>query len=91
MLLMLGSLAKSGDLKAEPTDNKELDEFQLNNFYYEREWRSVYPWPFKPSDVALIIVDDEEMVEELKNDIETKQLRVNKNIPILPFRMVYRL
>ncbi len=91
MLLTLGSLAKPGDLKANPSDSKELDEFQLNNFYYEREWRSVYPWKFEPSDVALIIVNDKQMVEDLRNDIETKQLRVDKNIPILDFRMIYRL
>jgi len=91
MLLMLGSLAKSGDLKANLIDNIRLDEFQLNNFYYEREWRSLYDWEFKSSDVALIIVHDDEMVEDLKKDIETEQLRANKKIPILPFRMVYRL
>jgi hypothetical protein len=91
MLLTLGSLAKSGDLKANPIDSKELDEFQLNNFYYEREWRSVYPWKFKSSDVALIIVNDDQMVKDLRNDIETKQLRIDKSTPILPFRMVYKL
>jgi len=91
ILLTLGSLAKSGDLKANPIDSKELDEFQLNNFYYEREWRSIQPWEFKSSDVALIIVNDDQMVEDLKNDIETKQLRIDKSTSILPFPMVYKL
>lgn len=91
VLLTLGSLAKSGDLKANPIDSKELDEFQLNNFYYEREWRSIYQWKFKSYDVALVIVNDDQMVKDLKSDIETKQLRIDKSTPILPFRMVYKL
>ena len=91
MLLMLGAVAKSGDLKANPIDNRQLDEFQLNNFYYEREWRSLYDWPFEPNDVALIIVHDDEMVEEFREDIEKEKLRANKKTAILPFRMVYRL
>jgi hypothetical protein len=91
MLLTLGSLAKSGDLKVNPEDNKALDEFQLNNFYYEREWRSVYDWEFKASDVALIIVNNDEMVEDLRKDMEKGNMRVSKSAPILPFRMVYRL
>ncbi|MHC4659451.1 MAG: abortive infection system antitoxin AbiGi family protein [Planctomycetota bacterium] len=91
MLSILGSLGKSGDLKANPIDNRTLDEFQLNNFYYEREWRSIYDWDFNSSDVALIIVEDDQMVEHLRNDIEIEHLRINKTTPILPFRMVYRL
>ena len=91
MLLILGSLAKSGDLKANPIDSKELDEFQQNNFYYEREWRSVYPWDFESSDVALIIVDNDQMVKQLRNDIDAKELRIDKSTPILNFQMIYKL
>jgi len=91
MLYTLGALAKSGDLKANPIDDHKLDEFQLNNFYYEREWRSVYAWNFKPDDVAAIIVNDDQMAENLINEIEKGGFRIRRSAPIMPFRMVYRL
>jgi len=91
MLRILGSVAKHGDLKANPVDNRQLDEGQLNNFYYEREWRSVYDWDFKPSDVCAVIVHSDQMAEELRAILDKESIRLTKTTPILPFRMVYRL
>ncbi len=66
LLLTLGSFVKSGLLSQPPKNDPKLDKYQLNNFYYEREWRALEDWRFKPEDVALIIVEDKRYVEFMK-------------------------
>ena len=90
MLLTLGSFAKSGDLKANPIDSQSLDKFQLNNFYYEREWRSVSMWEFDKKDVATIIVPEDKVIP-LREHIISHDMRVDEHTIILPYNMVYRL
>jgi hypothetical protein len=89
-LLLLGSVAKAGDLKASPVNDINWDQQQLNNFYYEREWRSVYNWNFDKKDVAIIIIPDEK-VSEFARDRKSNELKIDDTIPILPFSMIYRL
>lgn len=89
-LLLLGSIAKSGDLKANPVNDINWDQLQLNNFYYEREWRSVYDWNFNKKDVAIIIIPDEK-ISEFARDRKSNESKVDDTIPILPFSMIYRL
>ena len=58
-LLMIGSLVKRGDLTRIIELDSELDTTQENNFYYEREWRTVFPWIFDDSSVAAIMIPEE--------------------------------
>jgi len=90
LLLLLGSIAKAGDLKANPVIDGNMDELQANNFYYEREWRSIYPWNFDSGCVAAIIIPDN-VVDRFLNDREKIDLKINASTAILPFSMVYRL
>lgn len=90
LLLLLGSIAKAGDLKADPVNDPNRDELQANNFYYEREWRSICSWDFKKEDVAVVILPDEYIAKFL-NDRETMKLRIDSMTVMLPFSMVYRL
>ncbi|MBI2985792.1 MAG: hypothetical protein HYY45_03385 [Deltaproteobacteria bacterium] len=90
LLLLLGSVTKSGDLKANPVAALMLDEMQLNNFYYEREWRSIYNWDFQKDDVAILIMPDETL-DDFRKDRKRGDLRIDEDTPILPFSMVYRL
>jgi hypothetical protein len=36
--------------------NSEIDSSQSSNFYYEREWRTVFPWKFNDASVAAIMM-----------------------------------
>lgn len=89
-LLLLGSVAKSGDIKANPVADIRWDEMQLNNFYYEREWRSIWPWLFKKSDIAMIILPDDK-IERFVADRDKGELIIDRTVPLLPFSMIYKL
>lgn len=56
LLYALGSYTKPSDLTHPVVVNLEKDRSQGNNFYYEREWRSVFPWNFNEGAVAAIMV-----------------------------------
>lgn len=90
LLTLLGSVTKSGDLKANPVDTPLLDEMQLNNFYYEREWRSIDNWDFRKEDVAMVIVPDDKLNSFIQ-DRKSGGLKIAEETPALPFSMVYRL
>ncbi len=87
---LLGSIAKSGDLMASPQADPKLDHLQMNNFYYEREWRSLTSWNFKSEDVALILLPEEKLwsfVEDRKHS----GLKVSETTPVLPFNLIYNV
>ena len=90
LLLLLGSIAKSGNLKANPINDINWDDMQVNNFYYEREWRSLRDWDFRKNDVAIIILPDEriENFTKLRNQHD---LRIDESIPVLSFSMIHSL
>lgn len=90
LLLYLGSMVKSGDLKANSEKRIDWDELQINNFYYEREWRSIYDWNFTNNDIAAIIIPDEKMHDFIK-DMKLESLKIDEITPILPFSMIYSL
>jgi hypothetical protein len=55
-LLMIGSYIKRGDLNRIVEVNSEEDSHQNSNFYYEREWRTVFSWKFDDASVAAIMM-----------------------------------
>jgi hypothetical protein len=55
-LRMIGSYVKRGDLNRIVEVNSEIDSSQSSNFYYEREWRTVFPWKFDDASVAAIMM-----------------------------------
>lgn len=55
-LVALGSYTKRSDLTHAAEINPQKDKDQDNNFYYEREWRSVYPWNFRDESIAAIMM-----------------------------------
>lgn len=88
LMRLLASVMKSGDLKSNPVDNPDWDQLQTNNFYYEREWRSLHDWNFTPDDLALIVLPDEKLADFMKIK---KDLRIAETTSVIPFSMVYRL
>ncbi len=86
---LLGSITKTGWLSIAPHLDEKVDKEQLQNYYYEREWRSLHDWGFQPVDVAAIIVPDNRL-ESLLKDLEG-QLRPFKKTVTMPFSMVHRL
>ena len=58
-LLTIGSLIKRGDLTGGVEMNAGLDNSQDNNFYYEREWRTIFDWKFDDSVIAAIMIPQE--------------------------------
>jgi len=55
-LLMIGGYVKRGDLTRIIELDSEVDSSQENNFYYEREWRTLFPWQFEDSTIAAILI-----------------------------------
>jgi hypothetical protein len=55
-LLMIGSYAKRGDLNRIVEVDSKVDSSQSSNFYYEREWRTVFPWKFNDASIAAIMM-----------------------------------
>lgn len=90
LLLLLGSTAKSGDIKANPVDNIQWDQMQCNNFYYEREWRSMRNWLFTKNDIAMLILPDNKIASFVTYR-DTNELIIDKTTPVMPFSMIYRL
>ena len=86
----LASIAKSGDLMASPQADPKLDHLQMNNFYYEREWRSLSGWDFKSEDVALILLPEGKM-SQFVQDRKSIGLRVSDITPVLPFNLIYNV
>lgn len=85
---LLGSIAKSGDLMMSPQADPKLDHLQMNNFYYEREWRSLASWEFKSDDVALILLPEGKL-SDFVSDRKNCELKVSETTPVLPFNLIY--
>jgi hypothetical protein len=49
---------KQADLKNSLERDVYADTRLSNNFYYEREWRSVRPWKFAPKNVLAVMLPD---------------------------------
>ena len=90
LLLLLGTVTKAGNLQANPVADIDWDKAQVNNFYYEREWRHVLPWPFQASDVAMVILPDRRITDFLR-DRKSSGLKIDERTPVLPYSMIYRL
>ncbi len=86
----LGSIAKSGDLMASPQADPKLDHLQMNNFYYEREWRSLSGWDFKSEDIALILLPEGKL-SNFVHDRKNSGLNVSDITPVLPFNLIYNV
>jgi hypothetical protein len=90
-LLFLGSVSKPCDFNVNLEDDPAKDQMQISNFYYEREWRSIYEWNFRPEDVAMIIVEKPEDIETLHNQIHNGILKVRDTVPTLSFDMIFKI
>lgn len=86
-LRLIGTFAKRGNLTSNvKLGDKRLDDNQLNNFYYEREWRSTIPWNFKKGDVLAVMVSNESYAQLFKKHLEyigADKKAIFENIPIL--------
>lgn len=87
--MLLGFVAKSGFLRIAPHPVRTLEEEQLQNFYYEREWRSPRNWSFKPEDVAAVIVPDAR-VSVFLDERNRGDLQLARESLLIPFTMIYR-
>jgi hypothetical protein len=54
--LMIGGYVKRGDLTRIIELDSEVDSTQENNFYYEREWRTLFSWKFEDTSIAAIMM-----------------------------------
>jgi hypothetical protein len=90
-LLLLGSIAKPCNFFGNLEDDSTKDKLQMNNFYYEREWRSIYEWDFSPDDVAMIIAQDAEMAKTLKEKLQSGNIKAKDIVPILTFDMIFKI
>lgn len=88
-LMIIGALVKRSDLTRKVSiGDLTLDKEQNNNFYYEREWRSAYPWNFQKDDVAAILVPQvhlEEIREFINSDGKIKSFN---SVPLISHEMV---
>lgn len=90
-LLMLGSVAKPCNFDGNLDDDPARDELHMSNFYYEREWRSIYEWKFTHQDVAMIIVKEPAMVEAFTEVLNRGDLTAKKSVPILTFDTIFKI
>lgn len=90
LMKILGSFCKSGDVLATPASSLRMDTHQINNFYYEREWRSIRNWDFKAADVALLILPDKQVARFFR-ERKKHQFRLQESTPILPLKLMYQL
>ncbi|MBA7656604.1 hypothetical protein ES703_64530 [subsurface metagenome] len=87
-LVLLGTYIKRSDLTAPVSiGNPILDDLQDNNFYYEREWRSAYPWEFKDEDVEAVMVQRKDF-KDMKSFLEKCGM---SDVPIVTYEMVEKL
>lgn len=87
-LVMLGTYLKRSDLTAPVSSgNPILDDEQNNNFYYEREWRSAYPFTFRNEDIEAIMVQRKNL-DEIKNFLEKCGM---SNVPVITYEMLDKL
>lgn len=87
-LVLLGTYIKRSDLTAPVSSgNPEHDDLQDNNFYYEREWRSAYPWEFKNQDIEAIMVQRKD-IEEINNFLKEHGI---SNVPVVTYEMIEKL
>jgi hypothetical protein len=87
-LIILGTYIKRSDLTAPVSSgNRELDDSQDNNFYYEREWRSIYPWEFKNEDIEAIMIQRRD-IENINNFLKEHGM---SNVPIVTYEMIEKL
>jgi hypothetical protein len=71
-LRLIGAHVKSSNLATNVIS--ESDEPKENNFYLEREWRSLYEWKFERDDVVAIMVKDESHISQLKCFLREKEM-----------------
>lgn len=90
MFVYLGTVAKSGYLGGYVYNHEIAVERQINDFYYEREWRSTKDWRFPPENIALIVIPREK-VSNFKQDIADKKIQINSDTIIMPFDMIEKL
>lgn len=88
-LMLVGTYAKRSDLTRKISIGEvALDKEQNNNFYYEREWRTAYPWNFQKEDVAAILLPQVHL-EEMKEFINlNNEIKSFNSIPLISHEMV---
>lgn len=57
--LLFGTVVKGGYLQMAPHKDADLEDQQLQCFYYEREWRCTRDWSFKSQAVGVILLPDD--------------------------------
>ncbi len=72
-------------------NDEVLDKTQVNNYYYEREWRSIYPWKFSKDDVAIIIMPRQKIKAFIEIRKSAQNININDESPILPFDMIHAM
>ena len=87
---LLGSIAKAGFLQMMPHEHQEIEDEQIQNFYYEREWCSLRTWDFQPKDVAAVLLPDE-YVSKFAADKNASRLKLVTEAVTIPYSMVFRL
>lgn len=88
-LMIIGTYAKRSDLTRKVSIGEvDVDKQQINNFYYEREWRSAYAWNFQKDEVIAILVPQIHL-EEMKEFMNSSpQLKSFNGVPIISHEMV---
>ncbi len=90
LLYYLGSIAKAGLLDMAPRSDDQFDaEDPKNNYYYEREWRSIREWNFSAEAVAAVMLPGH-MLEKFAEDRKARNLKVTAQTAIIPFDMIWR-
>jgi hypothetical protein len=71
-------------------DSPSKDSAGLNNYYYEREWRSLRDWNFAPQDVAAVLIPRHRMGDFRKQE-RAGGLRLTDETAVIPFELVFGL
>ena len=86
-LNIIGSYIKRSDLTAPISiGNPVIDKNQDNNFYYEREWRSIFDWKFSAENIEGIMVLKQDL-NEIRKFMESEKI---ETVPVIPYEMVLR-
>lgn len=85
---LIGSMFKHGDLLARADENEFLDP-RRRNYYYEREWRSINHWHFKPRDVAMVLMPGK-YIQRFVRAQKAGRLKVQPTTPVIPFELLMK-